>query len=85
MFVGMIAAKLGVPEANVLIFTVMNHPTMSRTTDIRFAAHGSPFYRPARLDGIVNQDKAYVSILYIIFFYKIECFIVVYYSDPIYV
>ena len=52
-----IAEKLSVPVGNVHIFTVMNHPSMERTTDVRFAAHGSPYYRPARLDGIVNQFK----------------------------
>ncbi len=52
-----IARKLRIPTGNVQIFTVRNHPTMPRTVDIRFAAHGSPYYRPARLDGIVNQFK----------------------------
>ena len=57
----MIAGNLGVPTSNVDIFTVMNHPTIERTVDIRYAAHGSPYYRPARLDGIINQNKEEVG------------------------
>lgn len=58
----MIAMKLGVPFTNVDIFTVMNHPTLPRTIDLRYSAHGSPYYRPARLDGIVNQFQDEVSL-----------------------
>ena len=57
----MIARKLGVSTGNVDIFTVLNHPTLEKTVDVRFAAHGSPYYRPARLDGIVNQFKIEVT------------------------
>ena len=57
LFREMIARKLGVSTGNVDIFTVRNHPTLERTVDVRFAAHGSPYYRPARLAGIVNQYK----------------------------
>ena len=52
------AKKLGVPTENVDIFTVRNHPTLKRTVDVRFAAHGSPYYRPSKLDGILNENRA---------------------------
>ncbi len=61
LFREMIARKLSVSTKNVDIFTVLNHPVLERTVDVRFAAHGSPYYRPARLDGIVNQFKIEVS------------------------
>ena len=37
------------------VFTVM--PTGTDFTDIRFSAHGSPYYRPERLDGTVANRK----------------------------
>ena len=52
-----VATKLNVPQANVDIFTVRNHPTMERTIDVRYSAHGSPYYRPAKLDGLLNSEK----------------------------
>lgn len=57
-----LASKLGIPSENVDIFTVMNHPTLPRTIDIRFAAHNSPYYQPSRLDGIISQDINEVGI-----------------------
>ena len=55
-----LARRLGVPTGNVDIFTVMNHPTLERTCDIRYSAHGSPYYKPARLNGLVAEDKIMV-------------------------
>ena len=54
-----LAKKLGIPVANVDIFTVMNHPSLPRTVDIRFAAHNSPYYKPVRMDGLIaaNLDQ----------------------------
>ncbi|KAK3581134.1 hypothetical protein CHS0354_033929 [Potamilus streckersoni] len=51
-----LALKLGVPTANVAIFSVMNN---GKYTDVRFSAHGSPWYQPSRLNGIliVNKDE----------------------------
>jgi hypothetical protein len=53
----LIAGWLGVPSINVDIFTVVNHPTLSRTIDVRYAAHGSPYYRPAKLNGLMITHK----------------------------
>ena len=52
-----LAAKLNIPVGNVDIFTIMTHPTLPDTIDVRFAAHNSPYYRAARLDGIVAAAK----------------------------
>lgn len=57
----MIAGWLEVPTINVDIFTVVNHPTLSRTIDVRFSAHGSPYYRPARLNGLIIEHKKEAS------------------------
>ncbi len=57
---GMLANKLRVPPNNVLIFSVMNTPGQSRAVDVRYAAHGSPFYRPDRLDGLAITHKSEV-------------------------
>lgn len=57
----LIASKLNIPVENVDIFTVLNHPKLSRTIDVRYSAHGSPYYRPARLDGIISLNKTEVT------------------------
>ena len=56
-----IASWLDVPVSNVDIFTVLNHPTQEQTIDVRYAAHGSPYYRPAKLNGIMAQYKNQVG------------------------
>lgn len=60
LFQEALAKELNIPQLNVDIFTVMNHPTQSKTIDVRYSAHGSPYYRPARLDGILLHNKAEV-------------------------
>jgi hypothetical protein len=56
----LIATKLNVPVKNVDIFTVLNHPKLSQTIDVRYSAHGSPYYRPSKLDGIISMNKTEV-------------------------
>ena len=53
----LIAKKLDTPIGNVDIFTVRDHPTMPNTVDVRYSAHGSPYYHPSRIDGLMNEDK----------------------------
>jgi len=57
----LIAVRLNIAVENVDIFTVLNHPTLSRTIDVRYSAHGSPYYRPSRLDGILSLNKTKAS------------------------
>ena len=45
---------------NVQIVSVMGDETH---TDVRFAAHGSPYYQSSRLDGLVTADRAEVMCL----------------------
>lgn len=48
---------LSVPRENVEVFTVQDSPDQDRTVNVRFAAHGSPYYTPARMNGLVWANK----------------------------
>ena len=62
-FRALLARKLDTSVKNVDVFTVMNHPLLTRTVDVRYAAHGSPYYRPVKLDGIISRDILQVRTL----------------------
>lgn len=52
---------------NVDVFTVFSKPTVKDMfLDVRFSAHGSPYYPPEKLDSMVVgiQEKVSKSILY---------------------
>ncbi|KAG5675458.1 hypothetical protein PVAND_005362 [Polypedilum vanderplanki] len=52
-----LADLLGTDKENVDVFSVQlrrKHPPL---TDIRFSAHGSPYYKPVRLNGIVLMHR----------------------------
>jgi len=51
-----IATKLNIPVQNVDVFSVRDHPTLPRTVDVRYSAHGSPFYRQTRMDALLSVD-----------------------------
>ena len=59
-----IALRLNIPVDNVDIFSVRDHPTLPRTVDVRYSAHGSPFYRPTRIDGLLSLNIWEVSAAY---------------------
>ena len=61
-FQKMLAEKLKTDLENVNVLSVM-HNTTDDSTDVRFAAHGSPWYQSSRLDGIVTSNLADVSIM----------------------
>ncbi|XP_037090978.1 DE-cadherin-like [Pollicipes pollicipes] len=50
-----LAAMLGTPPENVDLFGVQNNGAGG--VDVRYAAHGSPYYRSEKMDGIVSQHK----------------------------
>jgi len=56
-----IASWLDVSVDNVDIFTVLNHPVQEKTIDVRYSAHGSPYYRPTKLNGMMALHKRRVS------------------------
>lgn len=51
----LLADKLRVPVKNVAIFSVMN--VEDNQVDLRYSAHGSPWYPPSKLDSFVTLDK----------------------------
>ena len=57
----LLAEKLNVPQNYVAIFSVMNGKNYEYT-EIRYAAHGSPWYPASKLDGIITLDKAEVGL-----------------------
>ncbi|KAK0172407.1 hypothetical protein PV328_005726 [Microctonus aethiopoides] len=57
LFKDKLASLLDIERENVDVFSVQlrrKHPPL---TDIRFAAHGSPYYKPVRLNGIVLMHR----------------------------
>ena len=61
LFKTKLASLLGVNEANVDIFSVMEETEYEGMVDVQFSAHGSPYYTPAKMNGIVLANKADVS------------------------
>ena len=55
----LLAEKLKTDLDNVNIHSVMYNKTAD-TTDVRFAAHGSPWYQSSRMDGVVSTNLAEV-------------------------
>lgn len=53
----LLAEKLRQPVQNIDIFSVMNNGIY---TDIRYAAHGSPYYPASKLDGVVSMYQTEV-------------------------
>ncbi|GFY53891.1 neural-cadherin [Trichonephila inaurata madagascariensis] len=56
-FRDILARLLNVKKENVDIFTVLKHQDNPPVTDIRFAAHGSPYYKASRLDGLIALHR----------------------------
>jgi hypothetical protein len=55
----LLAERLRVQTSYVEIFSVMRNGDY---TDIRYAAHGSPWYPANKLDGIIVMDKNEVCV-----------------------
>ncbi|XP_064640913.1 neural-cadherin-like isoform X2 [Lineus longissimus] len=53
-----IAKILKTPVQFVEIFAVRNCGDEPNCCDIRYSAHGSPYYKQARMDGLMNDNKA---------------------------
>ncbi|XP_015922304.1 neural-cadherin-like isoform X1 [Parasteatoda tepidariorum] len=52
-----LAKLLKVKKDNVDIFTVLKHQDHPPMADIRFSAHGSPYYKASRLDGLIGLHR----------------------------
>jgi hypothetical protein len=49
---------MGIPIGNIDVFSVMTHSKHHKTTDVRFSVHGSPYYKPVKLNGILAQTQS---------------------------
>lgn len=49
---------------NVDVFTVLHSPHNTNPTqlDVRFSAHGSPYYEPEKINAAISSHQAEVSI-----------------------
>jgi len=52
-----LAGLVGTAEENVDVFSVQDVPGEERMVYVMYAAHGSPYYSPARLSGVVWANK----------------------------
>ncbi|XP_066596420.1 LOW QUALITY PROTEIN: neural-cadherin-like [Prorops nasuta] len=52
-----LASLLNTDRDNVDVFSVQSRRLHPPLTDVRFAAHGSPYYKPVRLNGIVLMHR----------------------------
>ncbi|XP_023290813.1 neural-cadherin isoform X1 [Orussus abietinus] len=57
LFRDKLAKLLNIERENVDVFSVQLRKKHPPLTDIRFAAHGSPYYKPVRLNGIVLMHR----------------------------
>lgn len=51
-----LASILQTDEENVDIFSVQNAPKTLNAIDVRFAAHGSPYYAPERMTAVIKNN-----------------------------
>ncbi|KAB7494699.1 Neural-cadherin [Armadillidium nasatum] len=56
-----IAKLVGTNIDNVDVFSVQAYQTRPPITDVRFSAHGSPYYQPVKLNGLVLQHRAEIE------------------------
>lgn len=56
-----LADLLSTDRDNVDVFSVQLRKKHPPTTDIRFSAHGSPYYKPVKLNGLVLMHREEVS------------------------
>ncbi len=61
---GTLSSILGTDPENIEIFTVRNVPEMQEMIDVRYAAHGSPWYRESKVDGLAQEKSDTVSMCF---------------------
>ncbi|GAB0089877.1 DE-cadherin [Sergentomyia squamirostris] len=52
-----LARTFNVSLENVDVFTVLKHDYNASYLDVRYSAHGSPYYPPEKLNGLVGQNQ----------------------------
>ena len=65
LFRDKLAHLLNIDRENVDVFSVQLRRIHPPLTDVRFAAHGSTYYKPVRLNGIVLMHREEVRYIYI--------------------
>lgn len=55
---------LSIDRDNVDVFSVQLRRVHPPLTDVRFAAHGSLYYKPVRLNGIVLMHREEVNVIH---------------------
>jgi len=58
LFKQRVAELLGTIPSAVDIFTVLDSTTKPGYTDVRFTAHGSPYYNDTKLLGVISADSS---------------------------
>lgn len=58
----LLATITGAKEDNIDIFTVLPVEGMDDTVDVRYSAHGSPYYSAERLNSAAEEDIPLVSL-----------------------
>ena len=43
--------------SNIDVFSVMTHSEFPKSTDVRFSVHGSPFFKPVKLNGVLLRHR----------------------------
>ncbi|XP_064079326.1 neural-cadherin-like isoform X1 [Macrobrachium nipponense] len=61
MFREKIARLVGTGIENVDVFSIQLRNERPPVTDVRFSAHGSPYYHPIKLNGLVLQHRAEIE------------------------
>ena len=56
-----VASILDTSEENVDLFSVQDAPKTAKAIDVRFAAHGSPYYAPERMTAILKNSRLSLS------------------------
>lgn len=52
-----IAEMFNISRDNVDVFTVLQHDNNATLLDVRFSAHGSPYYEPEKLNGMIGYHQ----------------------------
>lgn len=63
LFRDKLSQLLNIDRDNVDVFSVQLRRVHPPSTDVRFAAHGSLYYKPVRLNGIVLMHREEVNII----------------------
>lgn len=60
-----LANMLNTSLDNVDVFTVLHSPhnTNQSQLDVRFSAHGSPYYSPEKINAAITENRKEVSLL----------------------